>query len=58
MTMNLILHYYRFSDVLEGFSDVDWNTLLHDSKTISDYIFEIYSRETVSWKSEKHTILA
>jgi hypothetical protein len=34
------------------------NTLLYDSKIISDYIFGIYSIKIVFWKSEKQTILA
>ena len=30
--MNLGLHYEKFSVVLEGYSDIDWNTLSNDSK--------------------------
>ncbi|CAL1387962.1 unnamed protein product [Linum trigynum] len=55
-TANLGIHYQRFTAVLEGYSDVDWNTLSDDSKTTSGYIFNIV-RGAVSWKSKKQTIL-
>ena len=56
-TMNLGLHFQKFSVVLEGFSDADWNTLSDDSKATSGYIFCI-AGGAVSWKSKKQTILA
>lgn len=55
--VNLGLHYIRFPDVLEGYNDVDWNTLSDDSKSGSGYIFNIAGVD-VSWKSKKQTILA
>ena len=55
--MNFILHYEKFSAVLEGYSDADWNTLSNDSKVASGYIFSI-GGGAVSWKSKKQTILA
>lgn len=56
-TINLGLHYCRFSTFLEGYSDVDWNNLSIDSKETSSYIFNIVGG-VVSWKSKKQTILA
>ena len=55
--MNLGLHYQKFPAVLEGYNDADWNTLSDDSKATSGYIFSIAGC-AVSWKSNKHTILA
>ncbi|TYK00058.1 hypothetical protein E5676_scaffold596G00040 [Cucumis melo var. makuwa] len=40
-TQNLGLHYNKFSTVLEGYIDADWNSLSDDSKAISGYIFKI-----------------
>ncbi|XP_050897468.1 secreted RxLR effector protein 161-like [Lathyrus oleraceus] len=54
--MKLSLYYHRFPIILEGYNDVDWNTVSDDSKAISSYIFNI-ARGVVSWKSKKHTIL-
>ena len=56
-TINLGLHYKRFSAVLEGYNDADWNTLSDDSKATNSYIFSI-AGGAVSWKSKKQTILA
>ena len=56
-TMNLGLHYQKSPPILEGYNDVDWNTLLDDSKATNDYIFSIASG-VVSWKSKKPAILA
>ena len=56
-TMNLELHYRKFPVVLEGCNDIDWNTLLDDSKATSGNIFSIVGG-AISWKSKKHTILA
>ena len=55
-TMNLELHYQKFPVVLEGYNDVDWNTLLDNSKVTSSYIFSIAGGD-VSWKSKKLAIL-
>ncbi|XP_077215577.1 secreted RxLR effector protein 161-like [Tasmannia lanceolata] len=51
------IHYHRFPAVLEGFSDVDWNTLSEDSKSTTGYVFTIGSG-AVSWRSKKQTIIA
>ncbi|KAA0064304.1 Retrovirus-related Pol polyprotein from transposon TNT 1-94 [Cucumis melo var. makuwa] len=56
-TQNLGLHYNKFPAVLEGYSDVDWNSLADDSKVTSGYIFNI-AGGAVAWKSKKQTILA
>ena len=55
-TQNLGLHYQKFSVVLEGYIDVDWNSLSNDSKATSSYIFNI-AGGIVAWKSKKQTIL-
>ena len=54
--LNLGLHFQKFPSILEGFSDVDWNTLSDVSKATSGYIFSI-AGGVVSWKSKKQTIL-
>ena len=41
MTMNLGLHYHIFPTILEGYNDARRNTLSHDSKETSSYIFSI-----------------
>ena len=56
-TMNLGLHHQKFPLVLEGYNDVDWNTISDDSKAISGYIFSI-AGGAVSLKYKKQTILA
>lgn len=53
--MNLGLHYKRDPHILEGYSYVDWNTLLDESNVTSGYIISIDSG-VVSWKSKKQTI--
>ena len=55
-TQNLGLNYQKFHDVLEGYNDADWNSLLDDSKSIIGYIFNI-ARGVVAWKYKKQTIL-
>ncbi|KAA0040893.1 pentatricopeptide repeat-containing protein [Cucumis melo var. makuwa] len=39
------------------YNDVDWNSLLDDSKATNGYIFNIV-RGVVAWKSKEQTILA
>ena len=56
-TQNLRLHYQKFPAILEGYNDVDWNSLSDDSKVTSGYIFNIVGG-IVAWKSKKQTILA
>ena len=55
--MNIGLHYESFLVVLEGYCDVDWNTLLDDSKATNGYIFSII-KGAISWRFKKQTILA
>ncbi|KAM1503885.1 hypothetical protein ACFXTO_000057 [Malus domestica] len=55
--MNFRVHYEKLPAILEGYNDVDWNTLSDDSKATSGYIFSI-GGGAVSWKSKKQTILA
>ena len=55
--LNLGLHFQKFPAILEGFSDVAWNTLSDDSKATSGYIFSI-ACGAVSWESKNQTILA
>lgn len=52
--MNLDL---KFPNVLEGYNDINWTTLLDDSKASNGYIFNIVGR-VLSWKSKKQTIIA
>ncbi|XP_050916610.1 secreted RxLR effector protein 161-like [Lathyrus oleraceus] len=56
-TMDLDLHYKKFTAIVEGYNDAYWNTLADDSKVTSGYRFSI-ARGGVSWKSKKQTILA
>lgn len=49
-TINLGIHYHKFPAILEGYSDVDWNSLSEDSKATDDYVFNICS-DAVSSKS-------
>ena len=56
-TINLQLHYESFLTILEGYNDVDWNTISDDSKATNGYIFSI-AGGAISWKSKKQTILA
>ncbi|KAL0541837.1 hypothetical protein IC582_021901 [Cucumis melo] len=54
---NLGLHYNKFSAVIEGYNDADWNSFSDDSKATGGYIFNI-AGGAVAWKSKKQTILA
>ena len=46
------LFYKKYFAAIEGFSDVDWNTLLGDSLSTTGYIFTLGSR-AICWKSKK-----
>ena len=51
------LFYKKYFAVIEGFSDVDWNTLLGDSLSSTGYIFTLGSG-AICWKSKKQIIIA
>ena len=50
-TKNYGLFYKKYPAVIEGFSDVDWNTLSGDSLYITGYIFTLGSC-AICWKSK------
>ncbi|KAA0046794.1 retrotransposon protein, putative, Ty1-copia sub-class [Cucumis melo var. makuwa] len=56
-TQNLGLHYNKFPDVLESYSNANWNSFSDDSKATNGYIFNI-AGGVVAWKSKKQIILA
>ena len=51
------LFYKKYPAVLEGFSDVDWNTLSGDSLFTTSNIFSL-GGGAICWKSKKQTIIA
>lgn len=52
------LFYKKYLVVLEGFSDVDWNTLLGDSLSTTSYIFTL-GDGAICWKfKKKKTIIS
>lgn len=55
--LNIWLHYQRFVVVLEGYINVDQNTLSNYSKATSSYIFSMVGG-AVCWKFKKHMILS
>jgi hypothetical protein len=50
------LHYTRYSDVLEGYTDANWISDADDIKSTRGYIFTI-GGAAISWRSRKQTIL-
>ena len=56
-TKNYGLFYKKYPAMIEGFSDVDWNTLSSDSLSTISYIFTLDSG-AICWKSKKQTIIA
>lgn len=58
-TVDLKLVFHRDSDngVLNGFVDSDWAGDITDRKSVSGYVFKIYS-STVSWTTRKQTSVA
>ena len=56
-TRNYGLHYTRYPEVLEGFSDANWISDVKDSKSTSSYMFTL-SGAAVSWRSSKQTVIA
>ena len=51
-TVHYGLLYQRYPIVLEGYSDVSWNTLSSDSLSTTDYVFTI-GGGAINWKSKK-----
>jgi len=56
-TRNYGLHYTRYPEVLEGFSDANWISDVKDSKSTSGYVFTL-AGAAVSWRSSKQTVIA
>ncbi|KAH9671079.1 hypothetical protein KPL70_017207 [Citrus sinensis] len=56
-TRNYGLHYTKYPEVLEGFSDVNWIYDVKDSKSTSGYVFTL-AGAAVSWRSSKQTVIA
>ncbi|KAL9447408.1 hypothetical protein AB3S75_014970 [Citrus x aurantiifolia] len=56
-THNYKLHYTRYPEVLEGFSDANWISDVKDSKSTSGYVFTL-AGAAVSWRSSKQTVIA
>ena len=56
-TQELGLHYTKYPQVLEGYTDADWISERSDSLSTSGYVFTI-GGAVVSWKSQKQTCIA
>ncbi|KAH9751211.1 hypothetical protein KPL71_014192 [Citrus sinensis] len=56
-TRNYGLHYTKYPEVLEGFSDANWISDVKDSKSTSDYVFTL-AGAAVSWRSSKQAVIA
>ena len=56
-TLNYGLHYLRYLNVLEIYSDANWIFDTKDSKSTSGYVFTI-GGAVISWKSSKQTCIA
>ncbi|KAH9727083.1 CCHC-type domain-containing protein [Citrus sinensis] len=56
-THNYGLHYTRYPEVLEGFSDANWISDVKDSKSTSGYVFTL-AGAAVSLRSSKQTVIA
>jgi hypothetical protein len=54
--MNYRIHYFEYSRVLEGYSDVNWIADMDELYATSGYVFTLCSA-AVSWRSYKQTIL-
>ncbi|XP_070037063.1 uncharacterized protein [Nicotiana tomentosiformis] len=56
-TMDMCLHFNKFSAVLEGFCDANWVTNNDEVSFTSGYMFTL-SAGAISWKSSKQTCIA
>ncbi|CAM8965807.1 unnamed protein product [Rhodiola kirilowii] len=50
------LHYTRYPEVIEGYTDASWISDIQDSKATSGYVFTL-GGAAVSWKSSKQTLI-
>ncbi|KAH9686503.1 hypothetical protein KPL70_014374 [Citrus sinensis] len=55
-TRNYGLHYTRYPEVLEEFSDANWISDVKDLKSTSGYVFTLVGA-AVSWRSSKQTVI-
>ncbi|CAM8882858.1 unnamed protein product [Rhodiola kirilowii] len=55
-TRNYGLHYTRYPEVIEGYTDASWISEIQDSKATSGYVFTL-GGAAVSWKSSKQTLI-
>ncbi|CAM8917314.1 unnamed protein product [Rhodiola kirilowii] len=55
-TRNYGLHYTRYPEVIEGYTDASWISDMQDSKATSGYVFTL-GGAAVSWKSSKQTLI-
>ncbi|CAM8904971.1 unnamed protein product [Rhodiola kirilowii] len=55
-THNYDLHYTRYPEVIEGFTDASWISDIQDSKATSGYVFTL-GGAVVSWKSSKQILI-
>ena len=51
-THNYGLHYTRYPEVIEGYSDANWISDIKDSKSTSGFLFTL-GGGAISWKSSK-----
>ncbi|CAM8905429.1 unnamed protein product [Rhodiola kirilowii] len=50
------LHYIRYPEIIEGYTDASWISDIQDSKATSGYVFTL-GGAAVSWKSSKQTLI-
>ncbi|CAM8930606.1 unnamed protein product [Rhodiola kirilowii] len=50
------LHYTRYPEVIEGYTDASWISDIQESKATSGYVFTLEGA-VVSWKSSKQTLI-
>ncbi|CAM8908096.1 unnamed protein product [Rhodiola kirilowii] len=55
-TRNYGLHYTRYPEVIEGYTDASWISNIQDSKATSGYVFTL-GGAAISWKSSKQTLI-
>jgi hypothetical protein len=54
--MSFVIHYSRYSAVLEGYSDANWISDIDQIYATSGYVFTL-GGGAVSWRSRKQTIV-
>jgi len=55
-TKDYSLYYSKYPAVLEGYSDANWISDSHESKSTSGYVFTL-GGGAISWKSSKQTCI-